>query len=66
LIVCLQPGGKAPLHYVVVVGLDSQREAVLMNDSQRGKLLRMERAEFEKEWRRTNDWTLLAIPQSVE
>ncbi|HLZ12635.1 MAG TPA: C39 family peptidase [Candidatus Acidoferrum sp.] len=66
LIACLQPGGKSPLHYVVVAGLDKQRDAVVMNDPQRGKLLRMERAEFEKEWRRTNDWTLLAVPKIAE
>jgi len=66
LIASIQPGGKSSLHYVVVVGIEREHEAVLLNDPQRGKLFRVERAEFEKEWQRTGDWTLLAVPKSVE
>jgi len=66
LIASIQPSGKASLHYVVVVGIDSQQEAVLLNDPERGKLFRVERAEFEKEWLRTNNWTLLAVPKPAE
>jgi len=66
LIASIQPGAKASLHYVVVVGIDRQQEAVLLNDPERGKLFRVERAEFEKEWLRTNNWTLLAIPKHAE
>jgi len=33
---------------VVVVGVDPEDVAVLVNDPERGKLLRIERAEFEK------------------
>jgi len=50
---------------VVVVGIEREHEAVLLNDPERGKLFRVERAEFEKEWQRTNDWTLLAVPKPV-
>jgi ABC-type bacteriocin/lantibiotic exporter with double-glycine peptidase domain len=66
LIASIQPGGKSSLHYVVVVGIDPQQEAVLLNDPERGKLFRVERAEFEKEWLRTNNWTLLAVPKRAE
>jgi predicted double-glycine peptidase len=64
LIVSLQPGKeKSPLHYVVVTGLDWQAEAVLVHDPARGKLLRIARAEFEKEWRPNRNWMLLAVPE---
>jgi len=63
LIVSLEPGSsRAPLHYVVVTGMDWQRDAVFVNDPARGKLLRIERAEFEKEWLAARNWMLLAVP----
>jgi predicted double-glycine peptidase len=63
LIVGLQPGGtKSPFHYVVVNGLDWERDAVFVNDPARGKLIRIARAEFEKEWLATRNWMLLAVP----
>jgi ABC-type bacteriocin/lantibiotic exporter with double-glycine peptidase domain len=66
LIVTLQPGnGKAPLHYVVVTGIDWQSSAVFINDPVRGKLLRIERADFEKEWRSNLNWMLLAVPEKA-
>jgi predicted double-glycine peptidase len=61
LIAGLKPRG-APAHYVVVVGVDPQDAAVLVNDPERGKLVRIERREFEKAWRGTETWTLLAVP----
>ena len=66
LIVSIQPrSGKVPLHYVVITGIDWQREAVFVNDPARGKLIRVERAEFEKEWQAGHNWMLLAVPESV-
>ena len=66
LIVSLQPGSaKSPLHYVVVTGIDWQHEAVFVHDPARGKLLRIERAEFEKQWRSNRNWLLLAVPQKA-
>ncbi len=66
IIISMQPGSaKAPLHYVVVTGMDWQREAVFVNDPARGKLLRVERLEFEKEWQAASNWMLLAVPASV-
>jgi ABC-type bacteriocin/lantibiotic exporter with double-glycine peptidase domain len=66
LIVSLQPGSaRAPLHYVVVTGIDWQNGAVFINDPARGKLLRIERTEFEKEWRSNSNWMLLALPEKA-
>ena len=63
LIVSLQPGSaKSPLHYVVVTGIDWQHDAVFVHDPARGKLLRIERADFEKQWRSNRNWLLLAVP----
>jgi predicted double-glycine peptidase len=65
LIISMQPGGKkAPFHYVVVTGIDWEHEAVFLNDPARGKLLRVERAEFEKEWQAVGSWMLLAVPEA--
>jgi predicted double-glycine peptidase len=67
LIVATQPTGrKAAFHYAVAVGMDAQAAAVLLNDPARGKLLRMERAEFEKEWQATGHWMLLAVPRQAK
>jgi predicted double-glycine peptidase len=66
LIVSLQPGSvKAPRHYVVITGIDWQSGAVFIHDPARGKLLRIERAEFEKEWRPNRNWMLLAVPEKA-
>jgi predicted double-glycine peptidase len=66
LIVSLQPGSaSAPLHYVVVTGIDWQHDAVFIHDPARGKLLRVERADFEKQWRCNRNWMLLAVPEKA-
>lgn len=65
LITGLKPKG-APAHYVVIVGLDPQDSEVLVNDPERGKLLHAPRAEFEKLWQGTGNWTLLAVPNQSE
>jgi ABC-type bacteriocin/lantibiotic exporter with double-glycine peptidase domain len=64
LIVALRPAGSSPLHYVVVAGLDWERGLVLVNDSAQKKLLKLDRASFEREWNAAGKWTLLAVPQS--
>jgi predicted double-glycine peptidase len=67
LIVSIQPGGaKVPLHYVVVTGMDWQREAVFVNDPARGKLMRIERPQFEREWEAARNWLLLAVPVAAK
>jgi predicted double-glycine peptidase len=65
LIAGLKPKG-APAHYVVIVGVEPQDAAVLVNDPERGKLLRIARAEFAKAWQGTENWTLLAVPRRPE
>jgi uncharacterized protein YvpB len=57
-------GPLEPLHYVVVVGIDAERGYVYMNDPAQQKLLRISREGFESEWNPTQNWALLAVPQS--
>jgi ABC-type bacteriocin/lantibiotic exporter with double-glycine peptidase domain len=65
LIVGLQPGGAhGSLHYVVVVGIDPQRNYIFMNDPAQQKMLRISQEGFEREWRATGNWTLLAVPKA--
>jgi ABC-type bacteriocin/lantibiotic exporter with double-glycine peptidase domain len=61
LIVALKSTG-ADLHYVVVAGVDSH--FVLKHDPAVRRLLKQRRADFEKEWKGANNWTLLALPHS--
>ena len=69
LIAALKPAsGNVPLHFVVVVGLDSEQNSepaiVLLNDPAQRKLLKQARSTFEKQWSATGRWLLLALPQS--
>jgi ABC-type bacteriocin/lantibiotic exporter with double-glycine peptidase domain len=64
LIVALKPRAHAPLHYVVVTGLDWQQKVVLINDPAQRKLLKQQQSDFEREWSDAGKWTLLALPQS--
>jgi len=69
LIVALKPSGSgrsASLHYVVVTGIDTQQNVILMNDPAERKLLKQELPLFEKEWNGAGHWTLLAVPQSED
>lgn len=63
LIVALKPGSGS-LHYVVVAGLDEQQSLVMLNDPAQRKLVRTDRASFEKEWSGTHNWMLLAVPNA--
>jgi ABC-type bacteriocin/lantibiotic exporter with double-glycine peptidase domain len=64
LIVALKPSASGvPLHYVVVAGIDSEQGVVIINDPGERKLLKRNQSVFEKEWKRTGNWTLLALPQ---
>jgi ABC-type bacteriocin/lantibiotic exporter with double-glycine peptidase domain len=66
LVVSLGSRAGSPLHYAVVVGLDWERQRVLLNDPARKKLVQMDRKRFEKSWRTTNYWTLLALPRQAD
>jgi ABC-type bacteriocin/lantibiotic exporter with double-glycine peptidase domain len=61
LIVALNPAGN-DLHFVVVTGVDPQREIVLTNDPARRALLNQRRRDFAKEWKLADNWMLLAVP----
>jgi len=64
LIAALQPSGSgSPLHYVVVVGIDPEKDLLLLNDPAQRKLLKQDRSAFEEQWNGTGNWTLLAVPQ---
>lgn len=63
LIVALGESRRAPLHYVVVAGVDWAKDVVLVNDPARRKLLKEDRRAFERQWSATDRWTLLAVPQ---
>jgi ABC-type bacteriocin/lantibiotic exporter with double-glycine peptidase domain len=62
LIVALRPGSHLPLHYVVVAGVNEGDRVVLLNDPAQRKLLKQDQSRFEKEWKGTGNWTLLAVP----
>lgn len=64
LIVALKPAAKGPFHYVVVAGVDAEHHVVLLNDPAERKLLKQEFTAFEKAWKGTGNWTLLAVPQT--
>ena len=66
LIVALKPGSGVPLHYIVVVGVDPAQNLILVNDPADRKLLKRESAAFEKDWKGTGHWMLLAVPQSED
>ena len=65
LIVALKPAAGAPLHYVVVAGFDPEHNLVLLNDPAERKLLKQDLNAFEKQWKGTGNWTLLAVPQTA-
>ncbi len=67
LIVGLQPGwNEKVLHYVVAVGMDSGNNLIMFNDPAGRKLSKLDRRTFEKEWKATANWMLLAVPQSAQ
>ena len=61
-IAALRPEGDDELHYVVVAGIDDAGGVALVNDPAQRKLLKEDRAQFEREWKATGNWTLLAVP----
>jgi ABC-type bacteriocin/lantibiotic exporter with double-glycine peptidase domain len=67
LIVSLKASGPhGPVHYVVVVGIDSAKGYIYVNDPAQQKMLRLSREGFESEWSATEHWTLLAVPRSID
>jgi len=64
LIAGLKPAGALMLHYVVISGLDWEQKLIMVNDPAERKLLKQERAAFERQWRASGNWALLAVPTS--
>ena len=64
-IAALKPDQGNSLHYVVVAGLDNNERVVLLNDPAQRKLLKEDRKQFEQEWKVTEFWTLLAVPEAA-
>jgi len=62
LIVAFRPAGERALHYAVAAGID--KDVLLLNDPARRKLFKYTRSGFEREWKATSNWTLLALPQT--
>jgi uncharacterized protein YvpB len=50
---------------LVIAGLNWQDGTILVNDPAQRKLLKEDRATFEREWNATGKWTLLAVPQAA-
>lgn len=50
-------------HYVVLVGFDEASSAVLANDPQAGRLVRIPDRKFLSLWGRSDFWSLLAVPK---
>jgi ABC-type bacteriocin/lantibiotic exporter with double-glycine peptidase domain len=65
LIAALKPAAMVSMHYVVVIGLDEERQLVLLNDPAQRKLLKEHRSRFEREWKGARHWTLLALPNTA-
>jgi len=63
LIVAFKPAGERTLHYAVAAGID--KDIHLLNDPARRKLFKYTRTDFEREWKATSNWTLLALPRSA-
>ena len=67
LVVALKPTGNGKIfHYVVIAGMDSPNNLVMFNDPAGRKLSKLDRRTFEKEWKATDNWALLAVPQTSE
>ena len=65
LIAALKPDTGSSLHYVVVVGVDTQQRLILVNDPAQRKLLSESQSQFEREWKAAGHWTLLAVPEAA-
>jgi predicted double-glycine peptidase len=65
LIAALRAGSGKSLHFVVVAGVDDEHQIVLMNDPAQRKLLKDDRVSFERKWKGSGYWTLLAVPETA-
>src|SRR5688572_18525703 len=56
--------GKDRYHNVVVTGFDDDREAVVVNDPDKGPERRVKQEKFEERWAGAGHWTLLVLPET--
>lgn len=61
-IVAIRPRLAKTHHYIVLVGFDEASSAVLANDPQAGRLVRIPDRKFLALWGRSDFWSLLAVP----
>jgi predicted double-glycine peptidase len=64
-IVCLRPSAKAPLHFVVVIGVEPEARKIVLHDPARGAAVAMDPASFDAAWRRAGNLALIATPGHV-
>ncbi len=62
-VVSLRPSEKAPFHYVVVVGVEDSQ--VVVHDPARRADVAIPAEQFQKEWRRSGNWALIAAPEQI-
>lgn len=62
LIAAVKPDWSVSMHFVVIAGLDGPNHLVLINDPAQRKLLKEDTSQFEREWKATGNWLLLALP----
>jgi hypothetical protein len=55
----------SPFHYVIVAGMDTDEGLIFFNDPASRKLRAMHRTDFEKRWKTTQNWALLALPTKL-
>jgi ABC-type bacteriocin/lantibiotic exporter with double-glycine peptidase domain len=63
LIISVKAEGIDGFHYMVVAGMNADDGMILVNDPADRKLRKITKDDFEKRWKVTNNWTLLALPQ---
>jgi len=54
---------KNSRHAVVLVGFDTKRDIVWLNDPAAGKRVSQEAASFRRNWEKGNRWTFLIVPK---
>jgi ABC-type bacteriocin/lantibiotic exporter with double-glycine peptidase domain len=65
IIACVKPTGMrgSALHYVVLVGYQPSGGHLVVHDSAKGPGIPMRVADFEREWKASGHWTMIATPR---
>ncbi len=62
-IVALEPKSGEPIHFVLVIGTNSDSEVVI-HDPDRAAYVKEPSGRFMQQWNRTDRWTLVAVPRA--